>query len=1166
MREILTIIAGCLVAVLLAALAAPPFVDWDGRRASIDERLSARFGGTVRTEGPVSLRLLPAPRLTVGALRATRPGLDVAANAVQLELSPTALMRGRFVFTEAALDRPRIVATPDRFGIVDDDPGRVGFDRLVLSDARLEIAGAAPLVIEHVDLSVAADSLAGPFRGSGATRGPQPATFSFSTGPIADGRMRGKIALDAAASHAEAEGDLTLDAGAPAFSGKANASGGTGANGPRWRAGFALQANATEARADNLDVRLGEEDNGLGASGEATLSRDGLAMNLVGRNLDLDRLHRAFPEWPSAAPAMSNDMRVKIALAADSATLGGETVAAPRAQLDFAAGAEPRLMLDAEPPGRSRLHYDGAIAFAPDLRLHGALRLSSRDPGAFGRWIAPAAPELAHALAASPFTQVDVSADVTTQGRAFEAKVADARLDRSTFAGVVKFQPSRDGLRARLEATIRSPALDIDGLPEFQTPVAGNVDFLIDLDAQTARIARVGAAAADTGRIRMRLARYGAGLSLENIAIENLGGATLTGGGRLDRSGGRLDLQLDAARLGDLARLAERIAPGGATAAFAARAGALSPAHLVVALEAQDGALSRMDVSGEAGGTKIGANLTPAASGALRFSMKADAADFAALAGQAGIAALPIKGTGAGHVEAQGEGAIGQPMKTKAQMLLAGVRASFDGDVTLAFDRAAAAGRLSVTTADATPLVQMLGLGAGDLARRIPLDANARLDISPARLAFDDISGALAGARVSGRLAHAAQGVLSGALAFDTLSAPFLASLVLGPAQPAAAGAPWSQIRFAPSLFDPPRADIAISARQVDLGIATAGDARADIAFSPGGLDAKNIEMRIGGASLAGDVALRREGAAALVRANIRATDLPVEAPPFAARVSGALALAGAGASAAELVASLAGEGRATFDAARIARAAPRGLADALVALDREDAPVSRDAVAQALARAFDRGDLTLATTKTDIAVAAGRVSLSPVAAESGDAAMRIDGGLDLRSMRLEFRQHLRAPPPKDWTGAPPSVDLLWSGPPQTMQRTIQADGLVAALAERAIARETARNAALESDIRERSFFNRRLKFDRRLDAERRAAEARRKAEEAARAEQARIERERGEAERAERARLERDMRVLAPSPAERVEPPARPAPRNPSAFTPAPRGAPPDPSTAGRY
>ncbi len=132
------------------------------------------------------------------------------------------------------------------------------------------------------------------------------------------------------------------------------------------------------------------------------------------------------------------------------------------------------------------------------------------------------------------------------------------------------------------------------------------------------------------------------------------------------------------------------------------------------------------------------------------------------------------------------------------------------------------------------------------------------------------------------------------------------------------------------------------------------------------------------------------------------------------------------------------------------------------------------------------------------------------------------------------------------------------------LTRSVNADGLVAALAERAIAREVERNAALEADIRERAFFNRRLRMDRRHDEEKRAAEeaARREQEEA-------------------RRRASEDSKRRAPEDAKRVMPappePARreaapqtsepkPASRAPAAFAPAGRGAAPDPSTAGRY
>ena len=164
-------------------------------------------------------------------------------------------------------------------------------------------------------------------------------------------------------------------------------------------------------------------------------------------------------------------------------------------------------------------------------------------------------------------------------------------------------------------------------------------------------------------------------------------------------------------------------------------------------------------------------------------------------------------------------------------------------------------------------------------------------------------------------------------------------------------------------------------------------------------------------------------------------------------------------------------------------------------------------------------------------------------------------------------------PAPQGWKSAP-RIEIAWTGAAAAPLRAINSDALIGALAERAIAREAERNAALEADIRERAFFNRRLKMDRRNAEERRAVEeakrraieeAKRAAEEAMRAAETKraAEPPKRPVEEPKRAPLQTGP---SPSPAKAAEHPKPPS-RPPPAFAPATRGSvAPDPSTAGRY
>ncbi len=91
--------------------------------------------------------------------------------------------------------------------------------------------------------------------------------------------------------------------------------------------------------------------------------------------------------------------------------------------------------------------------------------------------------------------------------------------------------------------------------------------------------------------------------------------------------------------------------------------------------------------------------------------------------------------------------------------------------------------------------------------------------------------------------------------------------------------------------------------------------------------------------------------------------------------------------------------------------------------------------------------------------------------------------------LTVETRLTLSAPSAglKFWSGPPPTAAVTVRDALEAPKRQVDVAALSAGLATQAIARESDRIAALEADIRERAFFNRRLKGERFMD--RRAAE-----------------------------------------------------------------------------
>ncbi|MFV0280611.1 MAG: hypothetical protein ACK5JM_07605, partial [Rhodoblastus sp.] len=960
MREILTIIAACLVALLTAALVAPPFIDWTRYGDEIAQRLGAEVGGSVTLEGPVEMRLLPAPRLTAGAIEARWPGLGVRARRTVLELSAPALLRGAFEFTEIALERADVsvdetAAGAFAAGALKNEGQPVAVARLRLDDATIRVSGAWNRVLEHVEMTLSADTLAGPFRGKGVWRDGDRTDFSFATGVIEGEKLRSKFSAENSARkwRGEATGDVAFGASLPEFSGQATLSGDIG--GAPMRARFALKADNSGLEAQEIDGRLGDEDRALNFSGKADFSREkGFHAELAAANLDLDRFRGGYrlADVAQAAPAFATRLR----LAADSVMLGGDILSQVKLGYEGKPDMRPLVTVEAGLPGRSRLTYSGAADFAAPA-LDGRIRIETREARRLGAYLAPFLPQAGGWLTAPPFARLVLDGAIRADRAGLALEAREMEVERSRLSGHIEWREAQPATPAKLTLKLNASVIDVDGLPDLKAlaGLARANDFYIALEAQALRVARLGAAAAETGRLRLLATRAGGTTRLDEFAINGLGGADIAGAGRMNARGGGFDFKLDAEKLADLAALVRRLAPGAASEALFARASALSPAHLTFGMATDSsGEFTQINLAGEAGGARYSAQVIPAGEGRMQARFSAQAAEAAILMRQAGLAVLPLRGVGGARLEAQGEGLLGAPLQTKAALDLGRLSLRFEGETQLTPDRMSANGALKAQSDDLAPLAPLFAFGAPDPSLHIPLRGTARLHLDGQGLALHKIDAEVSGVRASGDLQRDWAGVISGALAIERLSASDLAGLVLGPAQPAASGAVWPSLKFAPSRFDPPQANIALDVAHLDLGAGIAArDAHMNLALGPGALVAQDMAMALGTGRLSGEIALRREGAAATFRARLSGQDIKADVQPFSARVGGALDVSGSGGSSAELVASLAGQGRLRFSDTRIAHAAP----DALVAVvAHEDAPATIVAHEDALdARALEK-------------------------------------------------------------------------------------------------------------------------------------------------------------------------------------------------------------------
>lgn len=199
MRNAVLIAGAVLTLVLVAAAAIPPLIDWSAYGGTIAARVQAATGRPVTIDGPIALRLLPAPALSAGGVAiGNPPGMDghlVRADKLRLKVALLPLFTGTVRLTALELDQPVVTLARDgdgranwRFDDQKDQPAEephrraarpeepaaapaddaLPVERLIVRDGTVRLPGGAE--IAGLDLDIALGGRSGPFQGSGGAR------------------------------------------------------------------------------------------------------------------------------------------------------------------------------------------------------------------------------------------------------------------------------------------------------------------------------------------------------------------------------------------------------------------------------------------------------------------------------------------------------------------------------------------------------------------------------------------------------------------------------------------------------------------------------------------------------------------------------------------------------------------------------------------------------------------------------------------------------------------------------------------------------------------------------------------------------------------------------------------------------------------------------------
>lgn len=1135
MRDLLTVLAGLVILVLVAALAVPPFVDWRGQRAYVDAALSRATGLSVRTDGAIEIRLLPTPslrleRLQVGGTSPQDAALD--AQDVETEIALTPLLSGEVRFLESRIRRMEVKLAAGTAG-----DWRV--PRSLLSEETLRRAwvfedlAVGQLLLTSVDpqtgrtdqgyaedVRLQSQALAGPWRAEGRADGTQ---FTLVTGEIAlsgptnvklstEGAGQPRFSLDSRMFLEAGTGDFFL----PRFEGTSRIVGLREAVPVPYTVSAAFKTAGRLATLENVAIEAGEGGSTLRLSGTGQLALDQrrLSVTLEGRRLDLDGLVAAIQAsdrrdaWPP-----SPRMPVDVALKLDGVALGGEELAGVSAHASLAGDRLAIGRLEFTAPGQTRVTASGEASLASGGGANGRVSLSTRSADRLATYLGRLgiADIAAESLAGRPF---EASGDIVAAHPIASLRNLQVRLGEATMTGALRYTAAEAASRARIDAQVAIQGLDLDALPQLTSlfEAGRRVDLGLILDARN-----VGYGAGERGgRIAARFTSEGAGLTIDLLEITDLAGANASLRGRITADGGgRIGGRLRARRAAPLVDLVGRASLGGLVELVPPflREAPLEAAVLASQAPASSGAAPALltKISGSAGGGGLEAEITSSEGRVGEVTATLSSEEAGSWFGTPSLtrpARLELKG------QREASGRLGLRLTGD----VAGLRIATTEPFALSIrDNAVESGEAQLSSGDLGPLLATIGQRA-----TAPVDAEVKVRVGrregTPRL---ELTGHVGDSVVEADLSGASPRDISGRVLLGQVSLPWLAStLALGPLPGPSAGSAWATARFAAPADLAVGGTVSVRAVTAELGRGlVAQRAEFTLATTPDGFAMRNFGAAFLGGRVSGTLNVNRQGGLAAVigegaLSGVSLADL-VGRPVRRGRISGNLRFGGSGESPAGIVANLGGAGAVEFENLEIAGADPGGVARAVQRALRGDdtlAPARLQAIA---AEELDRGALTTGKAIGQATFVSGGLRISPIIADVGSATWQGSAAVDFRTLSLDVRGALTAKAlPRNWAGPAPYLTLGWAGPIGRAARTLDVGPLSNGLASVVLTRELDRIETFELDAAERMRLNSRVEMDR----ARRAA-----AEEAARQARQREEAERVRQE-AERARLEAEQ------------------------------------------
>jgi uncharacterized protein involved in outer membrane biogenesis len=1115
MGRLLTLLGLVIVAVFVAAAAAPLVVDWTAQKGLIEREAARRLGVPVVIDGRMDVRLLPTPQLALERVRLGRTGAEARIDAVRLDMSLPALLRGEAHVTAAQLVQPKVWLALDAQGRlvgegVSADLSAARVDRFEVEGGELTIEDPRErtrFFVDQMAFSGEAQSLAGPLRMEGGARFEGRAIgFVLATGRAEGGSLRGRLQItpvDAPVA-ADFDGQASLAEGRPLFTGTARLRGVGAADATTRDSGWRLEA-AIEARPGRVHAREVRiiplvEDRMIQFAGAMNLAlgaQPRLDAALSVRQIDLDRLVEQGIESPSdvasilqrvlALPALSAAAAVPTDLTLDigSAVIAGGLVQELRLRTDTRDGRWRLGALEARLPGNTSFKLGGVAALrGGPLFFDGEIEATIRSPTVFAGWLEGELLRPRPARPPSPVAPLSVTARLTVGPNRTGFERLTARVGQAALQGSVEHLAEEGLLRASLTAG----EIDLEPVVALVTalsPRAGTFRVRrVELEARAGRV---------THR-QLELRDLDVALSAGADTIEarrfrgEANGLRVSGSGRAGGDGGSVALDVSGERIGPAVEALDSALGGNPVLrGLATRSRAIGAVALRLDLARRDGRFE-LGLAGTAGGSQVQGRLAldslDSSAGALsRLALTLTNPRPDILLDQLGIEPTPGGALGPGRVELTAERVEDDRHRIALAADLAGARLAADGDVLLASRRPGEGGvQLRLDAADVGPLLALMGAPLVEPGERVPVALRAVAQrAEDDRLILDRIEGRANGQPVAGRLALAATPApaVEGLLRVGAVSLERVVGLLVGPWPEAETG--WSGRAFAPRPLPAATASIRVAAAELWLGEAKADEAAFVLRLDGSTLALDGLAARLAGGRLSGELAATRSDAG--VRLGGR---LALEAARFdelvwqragrpvaTGRLELRLAFDGAGRSPSALVTTLSGEGTLTIADGELRGVAASGFSAGLRAAEA-GAEISEARLAELVRQELDAGALPFERIEAALTLQGGVVRAANVRLDGGPTSATVRGAIDLGRWALDGELTLEADGARAGQRGP-RITLAYAGPLEEPERRIDVRAFVDFLNLRRFEREVERLERLQREAEERERLMRQL-------------------------------------------------------------------------------------------